>query len=118
MKHRRVSARRTHRVKIEKPVYTTDSLGDQVVSWGKHCIRWVSIKTGGGKEYFAAAQEQSIRSHSFRMSYDNLTKQITTAMRVVYLGRLLDIETAINIDGANREIELMCTERSAEVNYD
>lgn len=112
------AGRLRHSITIEQKTPLVDELGDeQAFSWDSYCSRRASVQPLRGREYFAAAQEQTELSHKVILRADSTTLGITAAMRVNYGGRLLDIEAVININERGRWLELMCVERSTDIDH-
>ena len=65
------------------------------------------FSTGGGEEYFAAAQMQNSVSHCVTMCYRT---DLTPTHRLVFDGRTLDIE-AVLPDERKSRLVIMCTEQ-------
>ena len=107
-----------HKISVEQKTALIDELGDeQAFDWGEYCARRASVQPLRGREYFESAQEQTEVSHKITLRHDNTTKLINAEMRVNFGGRLFDIESVINISERDRWIELMCVERSTDVDH-
>lgn len=98
-----------HRVTIQAPAEGRDSMGAVTSTWGDVATVWAAVEPLSGREYLAAGQMQHQVTTRIRMRYRD---GITTKMRVKHGESYYDIQGVINIDGRNRELHLMCVERS------
>ena len=101
-----------HGIKIQKPVSTKGNSGGQIKTWEDHVTCLAFVKPLQGREYFAAKQVQAETSHKIIMWYQ---PGITSKMRVIFGGRVLEIESVINVDERNVELQLMCVDRGEVV---
>lgn len=98
-----------HRVEIQKLVIYEDEIGEQITEWETIAEVWASISPLRGKEYWAAAQVQSETTHEVIMRYPGV--EITPAHQLVFKGRTLNIQSVINVEERNRELQLLCKEK-------
>ena len=97
-----------HRVTIRKPVETQNSYGEPIVRWQDVATGvWASIEPLSGREFMAAKQLVSEIEVRIRIRY---LAGLSAKMKIVdansnsYL-----IESIINIEERNRELQLMCS---------
>lgn len=95
-----------HRVTIQRP---TEDINGGATTWSDVETVWASIAPIAGREYFAAQQVQSDVTHRVRMRYG---PTVTTKDRLTFGVRHFDIRTVLNRDERNRELELLCIERT------
>lgn len=95
------------RIVIERSVNLIDATGDQVEDWRELTKRWASFRTQGGREFLAADAERTEARAVFTIRY---LDGLTLADRVVYRGRIYDIE-AINEIGRREGQQLMTVAR-------
>lgn len=100
-----------HKVTIEQPTNSQDSMGGLTQTWTTYAIRFAEVKPLSGREFFDAQQYAADVNYRIRLRYDDTSKNITPSMRVSWDSRVFDIESVINRDERNKEIILMCLER-------
>lgn len=97
-----------HKITIEQlDTSTADAMGAAVKIWTLFCVCWARVQPVSGKEFFNANQERAQISHKIRIRY---VAEITPAHRVNFGGRLFNIQTVINFDERNRELEILAVE--------
>lgn len=98
-----------HRISFQKLGTTQDELGQEIEGeWENVASAWAMIKTLQGREYFAAATAQSERTSRFVIPYQ---RGIDSTMRIVYDGRIFDIEQPpINDDEMNKTLTIIVRE--------
>ena len=101
-----------HSIKIQKPTITKGTSGGQIKNWEDYVTRLAFVKPLQGREYFAAKQVQAETSHKVTMWYQ---PGIASEMRVVFGTRVLEIESVINVDERNIELQLMCVDKGEVV---
>ncbi len=104
----KVIGRLKHRVTFQTLETTKDAIGQELTTWQNHATVWASIQPLTGKEYFAARQIQSEVSVKVMTRY---LSDITSHMRIVEGERIYTILSVVNVDAANRYIEMMCCEK-------
>ena len=72
---------------------------------------WAAVEPLRGRAFMEAKAAQSEVSHRVRMRYMD---GITAAMKVRFEGRIFSLDAVLNIGERNRELHLMCVERSDE----
>lgn len=101
--------RLNHRIIIEKATSSQGATGEDLETWAAYVARWAAIQPLTGREYFLAQQEQSDISVRVIIRYDSLTKLINPRDYRLNIGGIIyDIETSINSQTSNRELQLMC----------
>lgn len=93
-----------HRINIQKPVITKDSLGQEEITWQDAKMVWAIIKTVQGREYFAAASTQNEKTTRFIVRY---TTGIDESMRIVHKEKVYEIESVINDDEMNQTLTII-----------
>lgn len=81
--------------------------GAIVKSWTTYANVWGSIKPFQGREYI---QAQSVHAELTHRIYCRYLAGVTNKMRVLFGSRIFDIQSIINTDERNVELQLMCTE--------
>ena len=97
-----------HRISIEQATEIQDSSGSVVKTWAEFANRYSTYEPQSGKESVTEDHKQSTQSVKFRIRY---LSDVTTAMRVVYDGRVFDILSAIDYLGLKTETHLTCQDR-------
>lgn len=92
----------------------TDALNNPVEQWDTYC----DCKGWGvplrGREYFQGDQTQATVTHRYRVPFSKLTEAVTTKMRMIdrtnRADKTLNIIKVVNVENANREMEIDCVE--------
>jgi SPP1 family predicted phage head-tail adaptor len=107
------SGRLRQRVTVRNLIETQSTItGELVRTWSTVLDGvWASVEPLQGREYFAASQFQSRIDTKVTLRYS--TVNITPKMTVHNGTHIYNIETVINPELRNREIQLMCFERIA-----
>lgn len=95
-----------HVISIQAKIETTDLYGGQIFTWANVAAGVRCKKTPlSGKEKMQSRAEYSEISTRFRMRYRS---GVTPAMRIVEsTGEVHEIISVANIDGMNRELEIL-----------
>lgn len=103
MKHAISIARRsTGKNELNEPTGTLEPIGCGPIL--------ASVRPLAGKEYLAASQVQASVTHEVRLRW---IPDVRPSDVVIFGDRQFDIKAALNIDEANVELVLMCTEHLA-----
>jgi SPP1 family predicted phage head-tail adaptor len=107
------AGRLRNRITIRNLVETQSTVtGELVRSWSTVIDGvWASVEPLSGREYFASQQFQSKVSHRIILRYS--TVNVTPKMTVHNGTHVYEIETVINPELRNKELQLMCFERIA-----
>lgn len=104
------AGRLRHRVTVQRSTDSIDQYGDQTPTWASLGTVWASVEPLSGREYFAAAQMQSeVSTRIVIRPISGVT--LTPKDRVKFGSRYFDIQSVINRDERNRELQLLCVER-------
>lgn len=96
-----------HRIRIQNKTVTQNEYGEEEATWNTFVRAWASVEPLLGRQYLEArAQAQSV-SHKVRMRYRD---GVTPEMRVLFKGRVFDIESVLNVQERGEELVLMCRE--------
>lgn len=93
-------------ITIQQQSISSDEYGAQVITWSTYYIAWASVEPLQGREYFAGQQFQSKVDTKFILRY---VAGVTPKMRISYNSLFYDIESIINIEDRNRELQIMCS---------
>ncbi len=104
------SGKLRHLIEIERPFTTHDPEGYARKEWQLLAKTWASIEPIKGEEYFAAAAVQAATTHRVTM---RVLPSITVKPwdRLVFKGRILEIEAVMDTEERGRELELLCKEK-------
>lgn len=97
-----------HRITLKTFASIEDELGQIEQIWMDFKTLWCAVKTVQGREYFSAAAFQGENTYRFIIRY---TAGIKSSMRVIFEGRLFQIESVLNDDEANRTITIIAKEK-------
>lgn len=106
------AGRLRHRVTLQRATDGIDQYGDQTPTWTALATVWAAVEPLSGREYLLAQQvhgEATVRITIRPVA--NVT--LTPKDRVRFGARYFDVQSVINKDERNREIELLCVERIA-----
>lgn len=99
------------RITFQKIVQKSDTLGDHPVP-EKVATRWASVRAARGGEYYEAQKLRPEKAYVINCRYFLVDgKEVSSEMQILYRDRVLDIETAINIDEEDQEYEIHAIER-------
>lgn len=98
-----------HRVTLQERSTATDSFGQPIETWSDVGTYWAAVKPLRGREGEAIRQVKAEATHRVVL---RAVAPVTTAMRLVFDGRVLDIIEALDVDERGRELNLVCIERS------
>ena len=96
-----------HKITIQQYTDGTNDNGYPEKTWTDFVSCWSSIEPIKGKEYFAAQTEHSKVDHIITCRYYT---GITTDMRIKYNNQHFNIESILNVDERNRELQIMAVE--------
>ncbi|WP_019342833.1 phage head closure protein [Stutzerimonas stutzeri] len=97
------TGRRRHPVEIQKYSSTQNpQTGEMVQGWATIGTEWASIEGVNGREFLAAAAEQSTTTTRVTIAYRD---DLTTTHRFAYHGKKYDIEALLP---NNNMTELVC----------
>ena len=82
-------------------------------SWEVWRERWFRILPRQGKEFWRLQQVDAQITHVLQTLCDSESSQITSAMRVRFKGRIFELTSIINVEEADKLIEILAIERTA-----
>jgi len=94
-------------VEIQRYIETTNDFGETIADWFTLSVRRASISPISGKEYFASKQVNAEVTHRVYMRYTD----VQAKDRLVYQGRIFNIESVLNLRERNVSLEIICTEQ-------
>ena len=98
-----------HRIVIsEYKEVGRDEYNMPILEWAEFAIVWASIEPISGREYWASSQVQAELTHRIRIRYID---GLRPTMKVFYNDREFEIESIINWQERNIDLQLMCKEK-------
>ncbi len=107
---RALASRLRRRVRIETPVEVSDGMGGTVRNWQLLAEAWAEISPLRGREALAQFQLESQISHRIVLRW---RANLDASMRVVHGGRVFNIRAVLNVDEADRVLEVLADEGGA-----
>ena len=101
------AGRLRHRVTIETPNDEASTYGGPKHVWVPVATVWASVEPLQGREFMAARAANAETTHRVGMRYRG---GVTAKQRINFDGRILEIESVMNRDERNAELQLMCKE--------
>ena len=97
----------THRVTLQRPSASVDSLGQRVETWATVTAVWANVEPLRGREFFAAGAINSEAQVKVRMRY---RAGVTPAMRVLWRGvPHAIVAEPVDVAGGRHTLELLCS---------
>lgn len=97
-----------HRITIQEYIKTRNEYNEIIEDWRDFAKVWASVEPISGKEYWAKHQVQAEITHRIRIRY---REGIKPTMRVLFnKNRVFEIESVINWQEKNIDLQLMCKE--------
>ena len=97
-------------ITLERMTYTQDATTNEPVEdWKVWGSVWANIDPIAGDEQFASQQVQGKATHTVTIRY---IEGMTGQWRARYAGRIFQVETPLNVEERNRELKLLCIERT------
>lgn len=98
-----------HRITIEHDTGTTpDAAGHRQPAWTSFAVVWAECRQLSGREHYLTHQVMPLATHRIRMRY---LPGVTTAMRVVWKERTLNVLDVDDLEGRNIEHVLLAGEK-------
>ena len=92
------------KITLQTPAQEQDSFGQPALGWSDFATVRASVEPLQGREFMAAAQMTAELTTRFRIRY---LAGVTEDMRVLYAGRIYNIQSVIDTDDAHSELQLM-----------
>jgi len=96
-----------HRISIQTNTPTTNDFNEEVEGWSTDATTWASIEPMSGKELVNAQQVVANITHKIIIRFRS---GIAPQQRILFGSRIFNIESVINPEERNRELQLLCTE--------
>lgn len=98
-----------HRITLQSPTAVADGMGGHTVTWTTVDTVWAAIWPVSAKEQLRADQPAMTVTHRIRLRH----RTVGADWRVKYGTRYFAIVSLINVDEANRTLDLLCQEVQA-----
>lgn len=95
------------RIRIEEATSTKNEVGEAVLSWATFDTVWAAVDSLSARETERFAETVGFMTHRIRIRYRS---GVTTAMRIQYRNRVLEIGQIKEIDRLDHQ-EIICTEK-------
>ena len=95
------------RVVLQQRSSTLDSWGQQVLTWVDVVTAWALIEPLEGRELVTA---QALRAETTHKVTNRYRAGITTAMRIVYQGRIFNILSSLDDAMNHVMLQMLCSE--------
>lgn len=95
-------------VVIERQSDTQDAMGQRIETWTAIATVRASIEPLRGKEFISASGERAELTTRIRVRHSSVTAAVRPRDRVNEHGVFYDIQSAINVDDRDKELQLMC----------
>ena len=99
------------RVNIQRPSTTRDEFGQPTQDWTDVFKTWAGIRAATSREVFAASGFTSEVSHVVTLRYRPRTP-ILSSYRVLYEGRVFEIQAVADPTENKEQLNLLCRERN------
>lgn len=101
------------RLELQEPVSSIDSFGQEVDDWATIATFWARVRPIKGQELLSVRQQQAQLTHvvTFRFQGSNVRPLPTMRFRNSRSGRILHIESVVNVNERNAMYECQCVER-------
>ena len=96
-----------HRIFFQRAIPADDGYGGKPVTWINCGEAWAKIEPLTGREFFYAHQIQNEVTHRVTTRFREDVKE---DMRISAGGRILEIESIVDLDEAHQFLELFCRE--------
>jgi SPP1 family predicted phage head-tail adaptor len=96
-----------HRIFFQQPVTGDDGYGGKPVTWVNCGEAWARIEPLTGREFFYAHQIQAEVTHRVTIRF---RQDIKEDMRISTCGRVLEIESIVDLNEAHQFLEFFCRE--------
>ncbi|MDB4952079.1 MAG: head-tail adaptor [Gemmatimonadetes bacterium] len=98
------------RVTLQSKVRTPDGGGGGAEAWVDGKTVWAEVMPLDGRELVQAMQVHPSVSHRVTIRY---RAGVSSAMRALYAGRVLDIRSVVDRDERHEALQLLCVEGDA-----
>jgi len=97
------------RVELQSNTPVANAVGEHVPGWATVDTVWAGIMPASGSERFRNDMESAEVSHKIKIRY---YAGLTPAMRIKYGTRIFDIQSVINMQERNADMEILALEQT------
>jgi SPP1 family predicted phage head-tail adaptor len=97
---------KSRRVVIERPIDSTDDLGDAITTYTAVATVWASVEPLRGEERFEAQQVTADVTHRIRFRWGSVIAGMTPKYRLRQADQVFDVLSVNDIMTAHRELEV------------
>lgn len=101
------ASRFNHRIKLERPVLSQDSIGDTLTTWVLEDEVWADIQPRSAREIYSHHSLRPNMTHLIAIRYRD---DVKADWRVVYGNRIMRLHAVINDDENNEILQLQVEE--------
>lgn len=103
-----IAGRLRKRVELQSNTPVANAIGEHVPGWATVATVWAGITPVSGSERFRNNMESAEVSHKIKIRY---YAGLTPAMRIKLGSRLFDIQSIINLQERNADMEILALEQ-------
>ena len=97
-----------HRITFMKPTgVIKNSMSENVPEYTEHMTVWAFVAPRTGREYDEAQKLRAETTYNVQTRY---FPDITTDMQISFRGRILRIESVLNVDERNEQLQIVASE--------
>jgi SPP1 family predicted phage head-tail adaptor len=96
-----------HRITLQRAVESPDSLGAMVETWQNLANVWASVEPLSAREQFNLHSTYTEATHKVTIYY---LAGVTAKCRVLFGTRTFNIESVVNPEERNEDLNLICSE--------
>ena len=97
-----------HRVTFQRPAQTTrNNMGENVPVYVSFASVWAAVEPLRGREYHEAQKIRAETTYKVTIRY---LPDVTADMRIVHRDKTLEIQSVLNIDERNVELQIIASE--------
>jgi SPP1 family predicted phage head-tail adaptor len=101
------AGRLRHRITIQDYTESQNSFGEATKNWTDYATVWAAVEPVKGREFWESQQINAEITTKVTMRY---LAGIKPKMRILYDTRIFEIDSVINVDERNRELQLLVKE--------
>ncbi len=97
-----------HRIELQSQSSAPNGIGESILTWATDDTVWASVAPKGGTERYRENKESAEVTHKIRLRY---YPGLNPAMRIKFGARIFDIQTVINFEERNIDMEVLAIEQ-------
>lgn len=96
-----------HKITLLKPTYQQNATGENEATFADYKTVWANVVPISGKEWVESQKLRAETAYKIALRYSS---DVSTDMRIRYNQMQLEISAVINVEGRNRELQLVAYE--------